>query len=104
MEKRRLEREREGVLIRGSKHNMDRREWQATGARLYTRRGTELPQAKADEAVVAKIRRLHARKQRLMERLNRDYSAAGLARRFGFGLHVRTVEKMLRRESWAHVR
>ncbi|NHR08375.1 hypothetical protein HA052_24595 [Chromobacterium haemolyticum] len=88
--------------MRGSKHNMDRREWQSTGARLYAKHGTELPQAKADEAVVARIRRLHARKQRLIERLNRDYSAAGLARRFG--LHVRTVEKMLRRESWAHVR
>lgn len=88
--------------MRGSKHNMDRREYCATGARLYALHGTELPQAKADEAVVTKIRRLHARKQRLIERLNRDYSAAGLARRFG--LHVRTVEKMLRRESWAHVR
>lgn len=88
--------------MRGSKHNMDRREWQSTGARLYARRGTELPQSKADEAVVAKIRRLHARKQRLIEQLNHDYSAAGLARRFG--LSLRSVERILSRECWAHVK
>jgi hypothetical protein len=86
---------------RESKHNLDRREWRSTGARLYAKHETELPQAKVDEAMVAKIRRLHDRKQRLIARINKDYSAAGLGRRFG--PHQRTIEKILRRETWAHV-
>lgn len=89
-------------MSRGSRHNMDRREYRATGARMYARRGTELPQAKLDEATVARIRRLHARKQRLVAHLNRKYSAAGLAA--SLGIHVRTVEKVLRGDTWFHVR
>lgn len=89
-------------MSRPSRHNMDRREYRATGARLHARRGTELPQAKLDEETVKKIRRLHARKQRLIEQLNRKYSAAGLAA--SLGVHVRTVEKVLQRDSWFHVR
>jgi hypothetical protein len=86
---------------RNSKHGMDRHEYRATGARLTAVRGSDLPQAIATEKLVAMIRRQHARKQRLIQRLNAQYSAAALAKRHG--LHVRTVEKILRRESWAHV-
>ena len=88
--------------MRQSIHSMDRREWRATGARLYAKHGTDLPQAKLDEMTVAKIRWQYARKQRLIEMLNSSYSAAGLARRYG--LHIRTVEKILRRDTWAHVK
>jgi hypothetical protein len=84
------------------KHNMDRHEYLSTGARMYARRGEDLPQSKLDVETVAWIRRQHARKQRLIQRLNEQYSAAGMAERLG--VHVRTVEKALRRESWAAVR
>lgn len=64
---------------RGSRHNMDRHEFLASGARLYALRGQQLPHARLTESDIAKIRRLHAQKKRLVERLNRRYSAAGLA-------------------------
>lgn len=89
-------------MSRGSRHNMDRREYLATGARLYAQRGTELPQAKLDEETVARIRRQHARKKRLVAMLNSKYSAAGIAA--SLGVHPRTIEKVLRGESWFHVR
>ncbi len=66
------------------------------------KRGSELPQAKLDETKAAEILRLHAKKQRLVSRLNARYSAKGLAARFG--VHVRTIEKVLQREGWIHAR
>lgn len=86
---------------RGSKHNMDRHTYEATGARLYALRGSQLPQAVADEALVAKIRRQHARKVRLIALLNQRYSAAGIAKRYG--LSTRAVERIIARDTWAHV-
>lgn len=86
---------------RNSKTGMSRHEYLASGARLYAVRGSKLPQAIVNEALVAKIRHQYARKQRLIQQLNATYSAAALAKRYG--LHPRTVEKILRRETWAHV-
>lgn len=88
-------------MSRGSRHNLDRHAYLAGATRLYAVRGSALPHAVVDEALVAHIRRQHARKQRLIQRLNARYSAAALAQRYG--LHLRTVEKILARESWAHV-
>ena len=70
--------------------------------REMARRGTQLEHAKLDEKTVEQIRLLHERKQRLVKALNDKYSAEALARRYR--VHVRTVEKLLRRESWGHVR
>ena len=84
-----------------SKSKMTRDEY-VNNARFLARRGTECHNAKLDDATVAKIKRQHARKQRLVKRLNERYSAKGIARQLG--LHVRTVEKVLQRVSWFHVR
>lgn len=88
--------------MRRSKHNLDRATWQASGSRLYAKRGTDLPQARLTEADIAAIRRQHQRKQRLIARLNAAYSAASFAARYG--VHVRTIEKALRADTWSHVR
>lgn len=81
---------------------MDRHEYLSTGARMYAKRGEELPQSKLDAETVALIRRQHERKQRLVKQLNERYSAAAIAKRLG--VHKRTVEKALQRDSWAAVR
>lgn len=81
---------------------MTRHEYLASGARLTAARGSELPQAKMDEAAVAEARRLHARKQRLIAKINERYSIEALAERYGVAKH--TMTKILTRETWAHVR
>lgn len=87
---------------RRSIHNMTRDEYLGNGARLYAKQGADLPQAKLTAATVALIRRQHDRKLRLIAKLNETYSAAAMAARHG--VHVRTIEKALRRESWASAR
>ena len=69
--------------------------------RLKVRRGFDLPQSKLNEALVKRIRKDYegARKER--ERLEREYSAKGLAKKYG--VHIRTMEKMLSGETWGHV-
>jgi AraC-like DNA-binding protein len=84
-----------------SRSKMTREEYRSN-ATLIARRGIECHNAKLDNATVAMILRQHARKQRLIKKLNERYSAKGLARQLG--LHPRTVEKVLSREGWYHVR
>lgn len=83
------------------RYKMNREEY-LNNATLLARRGIECHSAKLDEDTVKLILRQHARKQQLIKRLNDKYSAKGLARRFG--LHLRTVEKILQRRTWYHVR
>jgi hypothetical protein len=58
-------------------------------------RGSRLPQAKLDEATARKIRSEYV----YASRVN---GAPALARRYG--LHRRTIEKLLTWETWTHVR
>lgn len=69
--------------------------------RLCYMRGTELPQAKVDDETVREIRRLHARKQRLVKLLNDKYSTRGLGERFG--LSKPAVDKIVTYATWRHV-
>lgn len=82
---------------------MTRDEYRGGGsARIACKRGIELPQSKLTEDQVRMIRRQHARKVALVARLNELYSAKGLAKLLG--VHHRTVEKVLQRNGWVHVR
>jgi len=74
-------------------HNLDRQEWLSM-AHLYAKRGNELPQSKLDPDRVARIRNDYVKN-------SRTNGAPALARREG--LHVRTIEKVLNRETWCHV-
>lgn len=84
-----------------SRAKMTREEY-VNNARLIARRGSECPSAKLDEATVAWIKRQHARKQRLVKKLNDLYGVKGIAKRYG--LHVRTIERILQHNGWVHVR
>lgn len=53
------------------------------------------------EEQVRAIRRDHARKQRQIAELHATYSIESLARRYG--VHARTVEKVLSYETWRNV-
>ena len=59
-----------------------------------------IPQAKLTDADVKMIRRLHEEKQREIKRLNETLSQKALADKFG--VHVRTIEKVLTYETWRH--
>jgi hypothetical protein len=69
--------------------------------RLSVKKGSELPQSKLNETLVKKIREDYEFARNEIARLQRHYSAKGLAEYYG--VHVRTMEKMLSGESWSHV-
>jgi hypothetical protein len=74
---------------RGSRHGIDRDEW-LLRSREFVRRGNDLPHSKVNPAIVREIR------------ANRmgwpDHRWAS-----SLGLHVRTINKIRTRETWAHV-
>lgn len=80
---------------------MNRHEYKCGGARLVAKRGTELPQSKLTEAQVREIKQAHAVKQRLIDELNARFSAKALAAHYG--VHHRTIERILQRDGWIHV-
>jgi hypothetical protein len=63
--------------------------------------GNELPQSKLTPLLVIEIRRRNEEKQKRIAELNAKYSAKAIAA--DLGVHVRTIEKVLRYESWRHV-
>jgi hypothetical protein len=64
-------------------------------ARLYARRGSDLPHAKLTDEAVRAIRAEH-------RPYSRTHGAPALARKYN--LHRRTIEKVLSYASWVHVR
>lgn len=64
--------------------------------------GSALPQSKLNDALVRRIRAEHAEKLRKVAQMQRECSAQGMARRYG--VHPRTIEKLLAYETWRHVR
>lgn len=69
--------------------------------RLKVKRGFDLPQAKLNEKLVSQIRSDYQQAREEIEFLQSNYSAKALAKKYG--LHVRTIEKMLSGETWSHV-
>ena len=75
-----------------SKHKIDRDEW-TRRSREFVKRGEDLPQSKCTVELV--------RKMRAEYRYGcKNWGAPALARRYG--LHVRTVEKIIAQETWIH--
>lgn len=64
--------------------------------------GSKLPQSKLTEDDVRMIRQIHAEKLEQIKKLNESCSASALAEKFG--VHVRTMEKVLNYSTWRHVR
>lgn len=80
---------------------MDRREYIQT-ARLHAKRGAELPQAKLTEGDVRAILAARDERVRLRQLIADQLSNDALAARYG--VHPRTIEKVLDRATWVHVR
>lgn len=64
-------------------------------------RGEQLPQSKLTADSVREARKLHREALQSVRELQEEYSAKGLAKRYG--VHYRTMEKALSRETWSHV-
>lgn len=64
-------------------------------------RGTQLPQSKLTPLEVEAIRSAAKQRESLRKHIREKLSNEALAR--DLGVHVRTVEKVLARESWGHV-
>jgi DNA-binding transcriptional regulator YiaG len=79
---------------------MNRDEWQQR-ARELARRGEALPQSKLTDEDVLTIRAAQQERDARRLRIEQELSNAALARRFG--VHVRTIEKVLQRDSWVHL-
>lgn len=65
------------------------------------RRGEALPWSKLTESQVREIRHLDEYRLRQIAELNAELSRPAIARKFG--VHVRTIEKVLSYSSWRHV-
>lgn len=83
---------REGVL--------DRDEY-LLRARELAPRGQDLPHAKLLDLDVLAIRSAARQRESLRQHIRDNLSNEALARQFG--VHVRTIEKVLSAESWSHV-
>lgn len=75
---------------RGSKHGIDRHEWQVR-AREFCRRGKDLSHSKLTEDLVREIR---ATKGQI---INREWAAR-------LGVSRRSIERVRAYETWIHVR
>ena len=85
---------------RMSKHNIDAPEYE-TRRIEFSARGMDLPQSKLTPLEVESIRSAAKQREALRKHIRERLSNDALAR--DLGVHVRTVEKVLARESWGHV-
>lgn len=78
---------------------MDRSEWKCRRTE-FVRRGMELPQTKLMPLDVSEIRSAARQREKLRAYIKDNLSNAALAKKFG--VHERSIEKVLSRESWSH--
>jgi DNA-binding CsgD family transcriptional regulator len=68
--------------------------------RMKAKRGSQLPQSKLNEKLVAKIRKTVAERERLKVVL-RGMTNAAIAKQYG--VHIRTIDRVTAGENWSHV-
>ena len=83
---------------RGARHRIDRDTWRRDAAQ-YVARGQDLPQTKLLDMDVIDIRSAARQRKALIKHIKDNLSNEALAKRFG--VHVRTIEKTLTRETHA---
>ena len=81
---------------RGSRHRIDRDTY-LRDAGQYAPRGQELPHTKLLDLDVIDIRSAARQREKLMQHIRENLSNAALAKRHG--VHIRTIEKALSRET-----
>lgn len=79
---------------------MKREEWQ-TRAKEFVKRGFDLPQTKVPPLAVIAIREAARKREELRAEINNKYSNAALAKEWG--VHQRTIEKILSYETAKHI-
>ena len=84
---------------RQSKH-MSREEYQSRRTE-FALRGQELGQSKLCDLDVVAIRSAARQRESLRNHIRETLSNDALAKQFG--VHVRSVEKILTRETWSHI-
>lgn len=70
-------------------------------AREFAKRGKELPQAKLLDVEVESIRSAAKQREKLRAYIRDNLSNLALAKEYG--VHVRTIEKILQYDTWSHV-
>lgn len=79
---------------------MDRHEYQQR-ARELAPRGQDLPHTKLLDIDVISIRSAARQRQALRKHIKENLSNEALAKQYG--VHVRTIEKLLSAETWFHL-
>ena len=87
-------------MQRGSKHNIDRVEYRSR-ATEFAERGQRLPQAKLLDLEVIDIRSAHRQRLNLLKHIKENLSNEALCKKYG--IHKRTLEKIVTRETWSHL-
>ena len=64
-------------------------------------RGSEHPQAKLTDEQVQEMRSARRQRQALLRHIKENLSNEAMAKKYG--VHVRTVEKVVTHEGWCHV-
>lgn len=67
----------------------------------FQSRGMQLPQSKLMDIEVVEIRSMARQREALRRHIRENLSNAAIARKFG--VHERTIEKVLSYTSWGHV-
>jgi len=78
------------IKRRGSKHNISRQNYLLMPCK-YAKRGEQLKHSKLTEDDVRKIR------------IDADKGITAKSQASEYGVHIRTIEKIRRYESWTHV-
>lgn len=64
--------------------------------------GSDLPQSKLNDALVARLRAEHTVKERMKRLLDAEFGAAAQAKRYG--VSVNTIHKVITYATWRHVK
>lgn len=70
-------------------------------AREFAKRGQDLPQTKLLDLEIEAIRSAAKQRENLRTYIRENLSNEALARQFG--VHVRTIEKVLQYDTWSHL-
>jgi hypothetical protein len=79
---------------------LDREEY-LSRTREFAKRGQDLPQTKLLDLDVHSIKSAARQREKLRAYIKDNLSNAALAAQYG--VHVRTIEKILQHETWSHV-
>lgn len=81
-------------------HRLERGEY-LSRSREFALRGQDLPQAKLLDLDVIEIRSMKRQRESLLKHIRDNLSNEAICKRYG--IHPRTLEKIMSRETWSHL-